>query len=128
MNTKFKFSLRAACQSFGVVCTVAVFLQFGVLAGYAQTGQYLFTGSETTITLNPGLYYITAYGAQGGTGGGLGAEMEAQLHPHASPAPVPLRADSRRLARHQSSDDSRRARGVAYAGRSHRRTRTERRV
>ena len=66
MNTKFKSSLRAACQSFGVVCTVAVFLQFGVLAGYAQTGQYLFTGSETTSTLNPGLYYITAYGAQGG--------------------------------------------------------------
>jgi hypothetical protein len=66
----------------GVVCAAAVVLRFGVLAGSAQTGQYLFTGSETTITLNPGLYAITAYGAQGGSqggSGGQGAEMEGEF-------------------------------------------------
>jgi hypothetical protein len=80
MKKKFKSTIRTTCHLCGVVCTVAVILQFGVLAGSAQTGQYLFTGSETTITLNPGTYDITAYGAQGGYGenysGGLGAEME----------------------------------------------------
>jgi hypothetical protein len=71
-----------------VDCAVALVLQFGVLAGSAQTGIYLFSGSEMTITLNPGTYDITAYGAQGGSGsarvlgfnnGGLGAEMEGQF-------------------------------------------------
>jgi hypothetical protein len=59
-------------------------LLFGGLASSAQTGIYLFTGSETTITLNPGLYNITTYGARGGEGfyggaGGLGAEMSAEF-------------------------------------------------
>jgi hypothetical protein len=49
----------------------------------SYTNQYLFTGSETNITLNAGTNNITAYGAQGGTGsgtgGGLGSEMEAQF-------------------------------------------------
>jgi hypothetical protein len=60
-----------------------------------QTNIYLFTGSETNVTLNPGLYEITAYGAQGGQpytvffygGGGvfaggasLGAEMKAEFN------------------------------------------------
>ena len=61
----------------------AVTLLFEVLACSAQTGAYLFTGSETNITLEPGTYNITAYGAQGGSSGGysggLGAEMEAQF-------------------------------------------------
>jgi hypothetical protein len=69
------------------VLYVAVGLQFGVLAGFAQTGIYLFTGSETNITLNAGTYDITAYGAKGGsfepsardTPGGLGAEMGAEF-------------------------------------------------
>jgi hypothetical protein len=70
------------------VIALALVIQFGVLAGSAQASQYLFTGSETTVTLNPGLYNITAYGAQGGGGsapafgfnnGGLGAEMEGQF-------------------------------------------------
>ena len=83
MKTKFKSSIRVA-HSLGVVCAVALVLQFGVLAGSAQTGIYLFTGSMTTITLNPGTYDITAYGAQGGSAyarqhGGLGAEMEARF-------------------------------------------------
>jgi len=64
--------------------SIAVILLWGVLAGSAQTNQYLFTGSETNITLNPGICYITAYGAQGGDGymstGGLGAEMEGQFN------------------------------------------------
>jgi hypothetical protein len=70
------------------VLDVAVVLQFGVLAGSAQTGTYLFTGSETNITLNPGTYDITAYGAKGGSfepsaanrPGGLGAEMSAEFN------------------------------------------------
>jgi hypothetical protein len=58
-----------------------VVLQFGVLPGFSQS--YLFTGAETIITLNPGTYDITAFGAQGGPSpagycGGLGAEMEAE--------------------------------------------------
>jgi len=66
------------------LCAVAVVLQFGVLAGSAQTGQYLFSGTETSIALNPGTYDITAFGAAGGNGelssGGLGAEMQAQFN------------------------------------------------
>jgi hypothetical protein len=34
---------------------MAVVLQLGVLAGSAQTNKYLFSGSKTNITLNPGL-------------------------------------------------------------------------
>ena len=50
----------------------------------AQTNKYLYTGSETNITLPPGTYQITAYGAQGGSGhygtpGGLGAAMAGQF-------------------------------------------------
>jgi hypothetical protein len=48
------------------------------------TNQYLFTGSETNITLCPGLYDITACGAQGGNSsecnGGLGAIMQGQFY------------------------------------------------
>ncbi len=53
------------------------------IACHAQTGDYLYNGSEQTITLNPGIYEITAFGAQGGLSadgveqGGLGAEMTA---------------------------------------------------
>ena len=43
----------------------AVALQLGMLAGSAQTNKYLFSGSETNITLPPGTYIITAYGAPG---------------------------------------------------------------
>ena len=73
--------------------SIAVVLHWGVLAGSAQTNQYLFSGSKTNITLNPGTYIITAYGAQGGGGGGYGgpgsvggrgAEMSAQFNFSAS--------------------------------------------
>ena len=64
-----------------ILCfSVAVTLLFEVLACSAQTGAYLFTGSETNITLEPGSYYIIAIGGQGGSSGGLGAEMEAQFN------------------------------------------------
>jgi hypothetical protein len=68
---------------------VGVVLHFGVLAGSAQTNIYLFSGSETNITLNPGTYIITAYGARGGfvylgydgeSPGGGGAEMSAEFN------------------------------------------------
>ena len=84
MIMKFKSFIRAGCHSFGVVCAVAVVLHFGVLAGSAQI--YTYSGSETTINLNPGLYVITAYGAQGGGSsyfgsvGGLGAEMSGEFN------------------------------------------------
>jgi hypothetical protein len=66
-----------------------VVLQLGMLAASAQTNIYLYSGSETNITLNPGTYVITAYGAPGGFGlgekedyvggPGAGAEMSAEL-------------------------------------------------
>jgi hypothetical protein len=62
--------------------SLAVVLQLSVLAGSAQTNIYLFSGSETNITLNPGTYIITAYGAPGGGDGrvGLGAEMSGEFN------------------------------------------------
>ena len=60
---------------------MAVVLQFGVLAGFAQTTNYLYSGSETNVNLPAGTYIITAYVARGGDGGiygpvgGLGDEM-----------------------------------------------------
>jgi hypothetical protein len=60
--------------------SIAVALQLGIFATFAQTNIYLFTGYETNITLAAGTYNITAFGAQGGGGdGGLGAEMEGQF-------------------------------------------------
>jgi hypothetical protein len=83
MKMKFKSFIHAKPHSFIVFCGVAGVLQLGLLAGSAQTNIYLFTGTETNITLSPGTYNIIAYGAQGGGGylggGGFGAEMEAQF-------------------------------------------------
>src|ERR1039458_5477507 len=66
---------------------IAVVLQLGMLAGSAQTNFYLYSGSLTNITLPPGTYIITAYGAPGGGiytpgvgGGGLGAEMSGEFN------------------------------------------------
>jgi hypothetical protein len=63
---------------------MAAVLELGVLAGSAQTNIYLFSGSLTNITLNPGTYIITAYGAPGGgpvaLSGGLGAEMSGEFN------------------------------------------------
>jgi len=67
---------------------MAFVLQLGMLAGSAQTNLYLFSGSKTNITLPPGTYIITAYGAGGGRSfdynedghGGLGAEMRAEFN------------------------------------------------
>jgi len=63
---------------------IGVILQLGVLAASAQTTEYGPAGSETNVTLNPGTYIITAYGAAGGPAhnplGGLGAEMSAEFN------------------------------------------------
>ena len=81
--------------------SIGVALQLGMLAGSAQTNIYLYSGSETNITLNPGTYVITAYGAPGGgplflsdgylgaTNGGLGAEMTA-LFIFSTPATITM--------------------------------------
>src|ERR1700690_2453496 len=68
---------------------IAVALQLGMLAGSAQTNIYLFSGSKRNITLPPGTYIITAYGAPGAYPsliyigsfwGGNGAEMSAEFN------------------------------------------------
>jgi hypothetical protein len=67
--------------------SIAVALQLGMLAGSAQTNIYLFSWAKTNITLNPGTYIITAYGAMGGNGDsikGRGAEMSAEFNFSAS--------------------------------------------
>ncbi len=60
------------------------FIVSDLITSFAQTDLFLFTGSETTINLNSGLYDITAYGAQGGIGyyetGGLGAEISGEFN------------------------------------------------
>jgi len=83
---KTKFTTRSTCHSCAILCAAALVLQFGALAGYAQAGNYLYSGANRTITLDPGLYIITAYGAQGcgsltgGGVGGLGAQMSAEFY------------------------------------------------
>ena len=67
MKMKFKSFVHAKLHSLIFVCGVVAVLQLGQLAGSAQTNTYLFTGSETNITLSPGTYKIVAYGAQGGS-------------------------------------------------------------
>ena len=44
-----------------------------------------FSGSETTVTLAPGIYNIIAAGAQGGEEGGLGRKSVANLLSHQGP-------------------------------------------
>jgi hypothetical protein len=89
---KFNSINRHNMNSKNVLCglAIAVVLQLGMLAGSAQTNIYLYSGSETNITLPPGTYIITAYGAVGGsdpnTGtyagayGGAGALMSAEFN------------------------------------------------
>src|SRR5579864_1574981 len=64
--------------------SIAVVLQLGMVAGSAQTTKYLYSGSETNITLPPGTYIITAYGAPGGpyanAGRGHGAKMSGEFN------------------------------------------------
>lgn len=84
MKAKQKFNIICKCHPFSTMCAVVVILLFGVFTGSAQTGDYLYSGVEQTITLNPGVYDITAYGALGGVGntysGGLGAEMDGEFN------------------------------------------------
>jgi fibronectin-binding autotransporter adhesin len=64
------------CGLFAVLLTL-------LIARTVSADTISYTGTETTVTLGPGAYDITAYGAQGGrspwASGGLGAEMEAQF-------------------------------------------------
>lgn len=88
-NSNGKFQMKKIIEKkqrtgFIALATLAVILEFGVLTGFAQS--YLFTGSETTINLNAGIYNIIVYGAQGGGSGrgssvgGLGAEMGGEFY------------------------------------------------
>ncbi len=92
MKTKGKVFIAPTSHQFIPVCLAVATLLLGTIAASAQTGNYLYSGSELTITLNPGTYDITAYGAQGGNSsfgllngtsfgasGGLGAEMSAEF-------------------------------------------------
>src|SRR5438445_9133698 len=86
MKTKYQSYVCPLWLPFSAVCRAAPLLLFAVLASSAQTNTYLFSGSKTNITLNPGLYQITVYGGQGAYGGfytdsvgGLGAEMRAEF-------------------------------------------------
>ena len=65
MKSKYEFFIYIPSYPLNAVCMVAatVLLQS---SGSAQTSKYLFTGSETNITSNPGNYQIIAYGAAGG--------------------------------------------------------------
>jgi DNA-binding beta-propeller fold protein YncE len=69
-----------------VVASNALGRAFGNVAWDPNQSRYLFSGSETNITLLPGTYIITAYGAPGGgiaydrRYGGLGAEMSAEFN------------------------------------------------
>jgi DNA-binding beta-propeller fold protein YncE len=73
-----------------VVASNALGTTFGNVADDPNQQHYFFRGSETNITLNPGTYIITAYGAEGGRAadqifpvfalGGFGAEMSAEFN------------------------------------------------
>jgi hypothetical protein len=83
MKTKHDSTICSQSHPFSVVCMVAVAFLFGVLSDSAQTVKYLYSGSEQILTLNAGIYDITAYGAYGGNvsyPGAGGAEMEAQFN------------------------------------------------
>jgi DNA-binding beta-propeller fold protein YncE len=69
-----------------VVASNALGTVFGEIAWDPDHQHYFFSGSETNITLPPGTYIITAYGAPGGgiaydrSYGGRGAEMSAEFN------------------------------------------------
>jgi len=70
-----------------IICgvVIAALLHLGSLDASAQSTNYLYSGSQTNVTLNPGTYIITAYGAMGGAShinlyGGGGAEMSAEFN------------------------------------------------
>ena len=46
----------------------------------AEADMFAYSGTTTNVTLGPGTYDITAYGSQGGGGGGLGAEMKGEFN------------------------------------------------
>src|ERR1700677_225119 len=87
---------KSPVKTENVLCglAMAVVLQLGILAASAQTNIYLYSGSETNITLPSGTYIITTYGASGGgwehsSIGSLGAEMSAEFN-FSTPMNLPL--------------------------------------
>src|ERR1035441_2677439 len=52
------FYVRPHYTHMKIIITLLISYLFGVLTGSAQTNIYLFTGTEQTITLNPGTYDI----------------------------------------------------------------------
>ncbi len=86
----------SAQYQYQVVASNALGTTFGEEFYWDQSAPakiYRFSGSETNITLSPGVYIITAYGAAGGYSynrrgsyvpGGLGAEMSAEFNFSAS--------------------------------------------
>ncbi len=86
MKTKSKFLISSKSYPFIMVCVAVAAWLSGVFVSSAQTGDFLYSGAEQAITLNPGAYDITAYGAEGSTLGaglfipGLGAEMSGEFY------------------------------------------------
>jgi hypothetical protein len=86
--SSFVPGLAASSQyQFQVVASNALGTTFGPVFCWDQLAPAninLFSGSKTNITLPPGTYIITAYGAPGGGGdyggGGGGAEMSAEFN------------------------------------------------
>ncbi len=70
--SSFVPGLTASPQyQYQVVASNALGTAFGEVFYWNQLAppnRYLFSGSKTNITLNPGTYIITAYGAAGGGG------------------------------------------------------------
>jgi hypothetical protein len=92
MNSPTHHCVRGLRRPFAVLPLLAVLVAF-LLPRAASAQTFVTTGSLQPVTLGPGIYDITAFGAQGGDegggfGGGLGAEMEAQFD---FTAPVTLR-------------------------------------
>ena len=84
----FPARLCSTTYQYRVVASNALGTTFGAIAYDPTQKHYFFRGSETNITLPPGTYIITAYGAAGGYAngyggfgmGGLGAEMSAEFN------------------------------------------------
>jgi hypothetical protein len=69
MKIKYNFFGCLQCHPLNAVCIALASMLFESIVASAQTtNQFLYTGSETNITLPPGSYDITAFGAQGGQG------------------------------------------------------------
>jgi hypothetical protein len=100
MKTEHNIFISAKHIIISPLCMAAGAVLLGGQTGSAQTVDYLYSGSNVVVTLNPGTYDIIAYGAQGGAFnggagdklGGLGAEMEGEFNFPTAAAVVPMAA------------------------------------